>query len=87
MDDEEAIKWLESIDKKYIYGGDEGYDEHRHEAIKTAIKALEENARLKSDIDKLNDLHDDLCEHLAWYINERNRLLAKLREVENENSN
>jgi rubrerythrin len=41
MTDKEAIKWLESIDKNYIHGGDEWYDEQRHEAIKTAIKALE----------------------------------------------
>lgn len=43
MTNEEAIKWLESIDKNYIHGGDEWYDEQRHEAIKTAIKALEKD--------------------------------------------
>lgn len=41
MTNKEAIKWLESIDEKYIHGGDEWYDEQRHEAIKTAIKTLE----------------------------------------------
>lgn len=41
MTNEEAIKWLLAIDKKYIHGGDEFYDEQRHEAIKTAIQALE----------------------------------------------
>lgn len=41
MTNEEAIKWLLAIDKKYIHGGDESYDEQRHEAIKLAIDALE----------------------------------------------
>jgi hypothetical protein len=51
MTNKEAIKWLESIDEKYIHGGDEWYDEQRHEAIKTAIKALEfaESQRLCCD--------------------------------------
>jgi len=42
MTNKEAIEWLEAIDKKYIHGGDEFYDEQRHKAIKTAIKALDE---------------------------------------------
>ena len=42
MTNKDAIEWLESIDKKYIHGGDEWHDKHRHEAIKTAIKALKE---------------------------------------------
>ena len=41
MTNEEAIKWLQAIDKKYIHGGDESYDKQRHEAIMTAIDALE----------------------------------------------
>ncbi len=57
------------------------------EAIDHAIKALEDNDRLKSDIDGLNNQIDDLCENLAWYINERNRLIAKLKEKDNEDSN
>lgn len=40
MNNEEAIKWLKAIDEKYIHGGDECFDEQRHEAIKIAIKAL-----------------------------------------------
>lgn len=37
----EAIKWLKGIDKKYIHGGDEGFDNSRKVAISTAISALE----------------------------------------------
>ena len=57
--------------------------EKEREALEMAIKALEENDRLISDNDGLNNQIDDLCENLAWYINERNRLLAKLKEAEN----
>lgn len=51
MTNEEAIKWLESINEKYIHGGDEWYDEQRHEAIKIAIKALEEVKGLRLLVD------------------------------------
>ena len=37
----EAIEWLIAIKDKYIHGGDEGFDEKRKQAIKTAISALE----------------------------------------------
>lgn len=40
MTREEAIKWLESIEDKYIHGGDAGFDESRKEAIHMAIEAL-----------------------------------------------
>ena len=48
MTNEEAIKWLLAIDKKYIHGGDESYDEQRHEAIKLAINALEMMVKVES---------------------------------------
>jgi hypothetical protein len=41
MEVKEAIEWLKSIDKKYIHGGDEGFDSKRHEAMRMAISALE----------------------------------------------
>lgn len=41
MTNEEAVKWLEAIRKKYIHGGDEGFDEKRNEALDLAIAALE----------------------------------------------
>lgn len=41
MTEEKAIKWLKAIEKKYIHGGDEGFDEARREAIGMAIAALE----------------------------------------------
>ncbi len=46
MTNHEAIEVLKSMlealekSKDNIHGGDEWYDEQRHEAIKTAIKAL-----------------------------------------------
>ncbi len=41
MTPQEATKWLIGIEEKYIHGGDEGFDENRKVAIKTAISALE----------------------------------------------
>lgn len=41
MTPQEAIEWLLGIENKYIHGGDEGFDENRKLAIKTAISALE----------------------------------------------
>lgn len=41
MSNTEAIRWLIAIEDKYIHGGDEGFDEKRKQAIKTAISALE----------------------------------------------
>ena len=38
---EEAKEWLPAIAKKYIHGGDSGYDAKRLEAIDSAIEALE----------------------------------------------
>ena len=41
MNREEAIKWLKAIEKKYIHGGDEGYDNLRKIALHMAIESLE----------------------------------------------
>lgn len=41
MTKEEAVKWIKAIEKKYIHGGDEGFDELRKEALHMAIEALE----------------------------------------------
>lgn len=37
----EAVKWLERIEERYIHGGDEAFDEARKEALDMAIEALE----------------------------------------------
>ncbi|MBQ8796146.1 MAG: hypothetical protein IJZ54_06955 [Clostridia bacterium] len=37
----EAIEWLKGIEKNYIHGGDEFFDNARKIAISTAISALE----------------------------------------------
>lgn len=41
MTQQEAKEWLIAIGKKYIHGGDEGYDKKRKKAIQIAIYALE----------------------------------------------
>ena len=40
MTREEAIRWLNQIKRRYIFGGDEGFDAGRKEAIDMAIEAL-----------------------------------------------
>ena len=40
MTKKEAIEWLEAIREKYIFGGDEGFDRSRNEALDMAIEAL-----------------------------------------------
>lgn len=41
MTNEQAINWLVQIKGRYIFGGDEKFDELRREALDLAIKALE----------------------------------------------
>ena len=41
MTREEAIKWLNRIEDKYIHGGDDDFDAKRKQAIAMAIEALE----------------------------------------------
>lgn len=41
MDNQECIEWLIRIQKKYIHGGDEGFDKKRNEAIDYAIATLQ----------------------------------------------
>ena len=48
MTREDAIKWLKQINAKYISGGDESFDESRHEAIDMAISALHFEADCRS---------------------------------------
>lgn len=40
MNREEAIKWLKAIEKKYIHGGDEEYDNLRKIALHMAMESL-----------------------------------------------
>ena len=46
-----------------------------------AIRLLTETAEACNIIDGLNNEIDDLSEKLAWYINERNRLLKERRPI------
>lgn len=45
MNREEAIKWLKAIEKKYIHGGDEEYDNLRKIALHMAMESLEQPER------------------------------------------
>lgn len=42
MNREEAIKWLKAIEKKYIHGGDEEYDNLRKIALHMAMESLKQ---------------------------------------------
>ena len=42
MTNKEAILWIEKIIKKYIHGGDDGFDAERKEALQMGISALEQ---------------------------------------------
>lgn len=54
MNREEAIKWLKAIEKKYIHGGDEEYDNLRKIALHMAMESLSQPEGLK---DKLDDAY------------------------------
>lgn len=48
MTPQEAIEWLKAIEKKYIHGGDECFDEKRKVAINNAVNALEKQTPKKA---------------------------------------
>lgn len=57
----EAVKWLNSIKKKYIHGGDDGYDERRREALALGAAALESSEpKVLSKSDVLANFHEVL---------------------------
>ena len=63
MTREEAIKWLKGIEEKYIHGGDEGFDAKRKEALFRAIQALEQENKIRAEIEqtaKDYDKFDDI---------------------------
>lgn len=47
----EAIKWLDGIEKKYIHGGDESFDNSRKQAIHMAIRSLEAWNKVLDEMD------------------------------------
>ena len=84
MTREDAIKWLKQINAKYISGGDESFDESRHEAIDMAISALhfeadcrscmwrekyEEQTEPSDDIEGDIDFHCDLKHNRMTFFN------------------
>lgn len=97
MTNEEAIKLLEDV-KSRVECFDVYIDKEEGKALDLAIKALENEpvciAKVTFDENKLKELRaendglknqlDDLCENLAWYINERNRLISEKKRREND---
>ena len=61
----EAIEWLKGIEKKYIHGGDEFFDNARKIAISTAISALEKQIPKKVvPIQRTaHDFETGVCKH------------------------
>ena len=53
MTESEAIKWLQSIEKKYIHGGDEEFDRLRKVAISMAISAFTRINQLEAEIERV----------------------------------
>ena len=52
MTENEAIKWLQSIEKKYIHGGDESFDNSRKVAISMAISAFTRINQLEAEVER-----------------------------------
>ena len=48
MTPQEAIEWLKTIEKKYIHGGDDDFDEKRKVAINNAVNAFEKQIPKKT---------------------------------------
>ena len=53
MTREEAIRWLIQIKRRYIFGGDEGFDASRKEALDMAIEALQWQDRILTQIEDI----------------------------------
>lgn len=62
MNREEAIKWLKAIEKKYIHGGDEEYDNLRKIALHMAMESLEQSEPCEDTISRQTAI-DAICEH------------------------
>ena len=69
MTPQEAKEWLVAIAKKYIHGGDEGFDKRRKKAIDTAISALEKQIPKKPvvPLDSIREQHEcPVCPHRVY---------------------
>ena len=61
MTREEAIRWLNRIEDKYIHGGDDDFDAKRKQAIAMAIEALkmQEYDEIVFDMNEFFSIVDD----------------------------
>ena len=74
--------------ERYGYNGLTGANNECLECAKEheqLAEWLEELKQLRAENDGLKNQLDDLCENLAWYINERNRLISE-KEANNGRS-
>lgn len=65
MTREEAIKWLDGIEKKYIHGGDESFDDNRKKAIRMAIRSFEAWDNLVKEMEEEMYYYDTMPD--VWY--------------------
>lgn len=77
----DADELKRAIEDRIDYVPSNDYDEGWNSAINTAIDEIDNAPTVEANsiIDGLNNEIDDLSENLAWYINERNRLLKERR--------
>lgn len=71
MTRDEAIKWLERIEERYINGGDEAYDAARKEALHMAIESLERKGEWIYHTEPLafrpyGHYTCNLCNEISW---------------------
>lgn len=69
MTKEEAIKWLNRIEDKYIHGGDDDFDAKRKQALGMAIEALKAD-RPKRKWNWMADCGVTECDQCGWSIAE-----------------
>lgn len=60
MTNKEAIEWLDCIEKKYIHGGDESFDNNRKQAIHMAIRSLDAWDNFYEWLKKLQEQQEEI---------------------------
>ena len=52
-----TISWLQAIERDYIHGGDESFDNKRKQAIQTAIQSIEKLEKIEQIINRSNGFY------------------------------
>lgn len=71
---EEKKRWAASLENESEERAEYLEEAHECEQLAGWLRELKE---LRAENDGLKNQLDDLCENLAWYINERNRLISE----------